>query len=97
MSAFLASTLLGTVGDDVLMSFKFLKELKADHKIAVRSRVLRYSVITWKGFLHSPKFFRPPLSEIDLERQNEIFVIFYCKTVGIIINFKKHNVSASRN
>ena len=54
-----------TWGDDVLM-FKFLKELKADHKIAVRSRVLRYYVITWKGFSHSPKFFRPPLSEIDL-------------------------------
>ena len=51
MSAFLASALLGRVfGDDVLMSFKFLKELKADHKIAVRSRVLRYYVITWKGF-----------------------------------------------
>ena len=51
MSAFLASTLLGRVGgDDVLMSFTFLKELKADHKIAVRSRVLRYYVITWKGF-----------------------------------------------
>ena len=33
------------------MSFKFLKELKADHKIdhkmAVRCRVPRYYVITW--------------------------------------------------
>ena len=47
---FFGLNITGDWGDDVLMSFTFLKELKADHKIAVRSRVLRYYVITWKGF-----------------------------------------------
>ena len=65
MIAFLASTSLARMREDVLMSFKFLKPI-----IKLPFGVASYvtTLLLGRAFSHSPKFFRPPLSEIHLER-----------------------------
>ena len=65
MSAFLVSTLLGRMREDVLMSFKFLKPII---KLPLRVGSYATTLLLGRALSHSPKFFRPPLSEIHLER-----------------------------
>ena len=89
-------------GNESLFGYKLLGEVggrrdepKPDQKIVIRSRVLCNNYLQTRFFSHSPKFFRPPLSEIDLPVPNQTLFLTYFwyifKTVLIVFeNFIKN-------